>query len=748
MPTQSYRIVLAGNPNVGKSTLFNALTGASQHVGNWPGKTVEKKEGRVDIQGRECFVVDLPGTYSLTAYSIEEIISRDYLIDEKPNAVVAVVDASNLERNLYLVVQLLELEVPVILALNMTDIATKRGLNIDPAALSARLGSVPVIETTHGQLNRVEQLKDAINRLDSAPRPLRVDYGSTLETEIAMLTQRIKASPNLAARYTPRWLAVQLLEDDDNLVERLRAEGGHDDLIDAAASAAARIEATTEEEAATLIADHRYQFIASIVRGTVIRGASASETFSDRVDQIVTHRTWGVPIFLLLMWIVFQFTANVSAPFVEFTEMLFEGPLTRWTVALLGVVGLSETWFESLMVDGVIAGVGGVLVFVPVLFALYLALAVLEDSGYMARSAFVMDRFMTALGLHGKSFLPMMVGFGCTVPAIYATRTLDNETDRKITAFLTPFMSCGARLPVYVLFGTVFFGSNSGTLIFAMYFTGIVVALLTSLLLTKVIYRGRIVPPLVIELPPYRLPALRTVGRDIRRRVSSFVTNAGTVILAASVVLWFMLSVPASGSLSQFNDVEMDNSVFSALSRSIAPALSPAGFGTWEASGALVTGLIAKEVVIATMNQIYVGEEEEPAAESSTFVDDMGEIVTGFGEAMILTGQEIVNIVPRTLNLIPGLSLPDVQFLGGGEDEAIASNSLEQALHSAFTPLAAVAFTVFILLYVPCMATVGAMRQEFGWRWALYQAGYMLLVAWLAAVIVYQGGQLLGWGVA
>lgn len=746
MPAQSYRIVLAGNPNVGKSTLFNALTGAKQHVANWPGKTVEKKEGRVDIQGRECFVVDLPGTYSLTAYSIEEIISRDYLIDEKPNAVVAVVDASNLERNLYLVVQLLELEVPVILALNMTDIAHKRGLNIDPAALSASLGGVPVIETTHGQLNRVEQLKAEINRLDSAPRPLRVDYGPALEIEIAALAQRIEASPALAARYTPRWLAVQLLEDDDNLIERLRAEGGHDDLIDAAALAAARIDEASGEEAATLIADRRYQFIAGIVRGTVVRGSSAAETFSDRVDLIVTHRIWGVPIFLLLMWVVFQFTANVSAPFVEFTEMLFEGPVTRWMVALLAVLGLGDTWVESLAVDGIIAGVGGVLVFVPVLFALYLALAVLEDSGYMARSAFVMDRFMTALGLHGKSFLPMMVGFGCTVPAIYATRTLDNETDRKITAFLTPFMSCGARLPVYVLFGTIFFGSNSGTLIFAMYVTGIVVALLTSLLLTKVIYRGRVVPPLVIELPPYRLPALRTVGRDIRRRVGSFVHNAGTIILAAAVVLWFMLSIPASGSLNQFNDVELEDSVFSAISRGVAPALAPAGFGTWEASGALVTGLIAKEVVIATMNQIYTGEDDEEAIES-TFVEDLGEIATGFGEAVILTGQEVINIVPRTLNLLPGLSLPDVEFLAG-EDEEIASSSLEQALRSAFTPLAAVAFTVFILLYVPCMAAVGAMRQEFGWRWALIQAGYMLLVAWAAAVIVYQGGQLLGWGVA
>jgi ferrous iron transport protein B len=444
----NHTIALAGNPNVGKSTLFNALTGVRQHVGNWPGKTVEKKEGRFSVEGQDYTVVDLPGTYSLTAYSVEEIIARDFIVNENPGTVVAVVDASNLERNLYLVAQILELEVPVIIALNMSDMAKQRGLTIDAAALSERLGGIPVVETVGNRSIGIDQLRRLIMEQTAQPGEniaSKVTYGDALENEISALQAQI-ADDAALSRYHSRWLAIKLLENDEGVLEALQ-ESGHGALISAAEQAASRIESQTGEDAETLITDRRYMFIADVVGGAVTRPRQRGETFSDRLDRVMTHPILGVPIFLLLMWIVFQFTANVSAPFLDWVDGLIGGPLTTWTASILAALGLTGTWFEALVVDGIIAGVGGVLVFVPVLMFLYIAIGILEDSGYMARAAFVMDRVMRAMGLHGKSFLPMLVGFGCTVPAVYATRTLENEEDRKLTGFLATFMSCGARLP-------------------------------------------------------------------------------------------------------------------------------------------------------------------------------------------------------------------------------------------------------------------------------------------------------------
>jgi ferrous iron transport protein B len=745
MAVQATKIALAGNPNVGKSTIFNALTGSRQHVGNWPGKTVEKKEGCLRLGGQDVIVVDLPGTYSLTAYSIEEIISRDFIINEQPGAVVAVVDAANLERNLYLVTQLLELEVPVIVALNMSDIARGRGLTIDAAKLSAKLNGAPVIETVGNSGIGFAALKDAIQQVAAPDRTTlaRITYDNALEREIAPLAKAIHAIPELVRQYRPRWLAIKLLEADSDIAERLAA---YPALIESAEAAAARIENATGEDAETLITDGRYAFISTLISGTLTRPRDAVETPSDRIDRVLTHRYYGVPIFLLLMWVVFQVTANISAPFLDWVDGLIGGPITNWTVGLLGAVGLGGTWFEALLIDGVIAGVGGVLVFVPVLMSLYLAIGVLEDSGYMARAAFVMDRVMRAMGLHGKSFLPMLVGFGCTVPAVYATRTLENEADRKLTGFLVTFMSCGARLPVYVVIGAAFFGAASGNLIFGMYLLGIAVALLTGWALKRTVYRNKPPQPFVMELPPYRAPRLRDVWRQTWERTSSFVRKAGTIILATSIVIWLLMSIPASSG-GGFNDVAPEDSVFGTVAEVVSPVFAPAGFGNWQASGSLITGFIAKEVVVGTMSQIYVGEVEaaEEAEPVPTLVEDLTGIGTSFVEASILTVQEVVNIVPRTVNIIPGIGMAEADFLGAGGEEDDTTD-LESALTQVFTPLAAVAFTVFVLLYTPCMVTVAAMRQEFGTRFTLYQIAYTFAIAWLAAVIVFQGGTLLGLG--
>lgn len=746
-------IALAGNPNVGKSTIFNILTGSRQHTGNWPGKTVEKKEGQLKIGDDEVIVVDLPGTYSLTAYSVEEIIARDFIINENPTAVVAVVDTSNLERNLYLVAQILELDVPVIVNLNMTDVASSRGLKINAAQLSKRLGGLPVVETVGNRAMGIDQLKEAITQVSAHPPKTlpKARYEGVLGTEMAALEAKIKENEKLA-NYQPRWLASKLLEDDQEAIELLNAQGA-DELVEAATAAQARIEEATDEDAETLIADRRYAFIGEITSNVLERPSESVMTTSDKIDKIVTHRVWGLPIFLLMMWIMFQVTANVSAPFLDWVDGFINETVYNWGGSLMTALGLGGTWISDMVTDGIIAGVGGVLVFVPVLLFLYLALGLLEDSGYMARAAFVMDRVMRWMGLHGKSFLPMIVGFGCTVPAVYATRTLENEKDRKLTGFLATFMSCGARLPVYVVFGAAFFGAASGNLIFSMYILGIAVALAVGFVLKQTVYKGQPPAPFVMELPPYRAPRFRDVIRQMWERTRGFVVKAGTVILAVSVVLWLLMAIPMGANAGSFNDVAPEDSVFATVSGVIAPVFAPAGFGTWEASGSLITGFLAKEVVVGTMAVIYApdGEVMEvEAEEATTFLEDVGGAVVSFGEATVLTVQEALNILPRTINIIPGVEVVEFDFLGGAEEEEDTSR-LEIALVNSFNKsagspaagtLAAVAFNVFVLLYVPCMVAVAAMRQEFGSRWMWAQIGFTLGLAWVSAVLVFQVGKL------
>jgi len=467
------------------------------------------------------------------------------------------------------------------------------------------------------------------------------------------------------------------------------------------------------------------------------RSSEQKITLSDRIDRIATHKWLGIPIFLTLMWIVFKLTTDIASPFLDWVDGVINGPFTRWVVALLSALGLSETWVESLFLNGIIAGVGNVLVFVPVLMALYLALAILEDSGYMARAAFVMDRLMRALGLHGKSFLPMIVGFGCTVPALYATRTLENEKDRILTGLLVPFMSCGARLPVYVLFAAIFFPQHAGWVIFGLYVLGIVVAILMGLLLRNTLFKESERMPFVMELPPYRLPNLKGVWTHMWERTGSFVRKAWTIILATSIVVWVLMAVPVGGG--NFAQVDAQQSAFAALSGAISPLFAPAGFGSWEASGALVTGFVAKEVVISTLSQVYgmeAGAEEEEAVPS--FGEDLLEIGTGFVSA---TGDAI--------KAIPGIV--GIQF-GEAEEEGM-DNALMQTIRGSFTatsaghaPLAGLAYMVFVLLYTPCMVAVAAARQELGNRWMWFSVIGQFALAWVISTFLFQFGKLLGIG--
>ncbi|MEJ2413111.1 MAG: ferrous iron transport protein B, partial [Anaerolineales bacterium] len=696
--------------------------------------------------------VDLPGTYSLTAYSIEEIIARDYIVNERPTAVVAVVNAANLDRNLYLVTQLIELGVPVIVALNMTDVARRRGLAISLQGLSERLGGIPVVETIGNRSEGLDDLKTAISLVLEYPHTghIQTNFSGILRKEIDHLGRIIQESETLREDFRSVWLATKLLENDQEVISKLKSQG-EEELLDLAQVSRERIENDTGEDPEILIADQRYQFVDQVIDSAIERPREALITRSEKVDEIVTHKIWGLPIFLLLMWLVFQFTSNVSGPFLDWVDIFINDFIYKWAGQILELVGLGNSWVGSLIRDGVIAGVGGVLVFVPVLLFLYLALGVMEDSGYMARAAFVMDRVMRWMGLHGKSFLPMIIGFGCTVPAVYATRTLDNEKDRKLTAFLATFMSCGARLPVYVVFGAAFFGASSGTLVFGIYLLGIIVALITGFVMKNTIYKSRPPAPFVMELPPYRIPRPRDIWNQMWERTQGFLIKSGTVILGVSMALWLLMAVPAHQDTGLFDEVEPGDSLFGRISSLVAPAFAPAGFGSWQTTGSLMTGLLAKEVIISTMSQIYAVESHQSDAVETSFSQDLFAVSADFGRAAFLTIQEAVNILPRTVNLLPLVDIGELSLLPestGPEGATRLESSLqrsfaESAGSSAAGPIAAVAFNVFVLLYIPCVSAVSAMRQEFGPRWMWAQIIYTLLIAWTAAVVIFQTGKII-----
>lgn len=570
---------------------------------------------------------------------------------------------------------------------------------------------------------------------------LLVDYGREVEQEIAVLEAAMKHLPVLTAQYHPRWLAVKLLEQDTDILEKLKQNTEYAALLAAAEKSVAHLQAVYNDDVDVIIADRRYGWINGLVNEAVMRTDRHNRmTFSDKVDKIVTNRFLGIPIFLVMMWVVFKFTTDVAAPFLEWVDGVIAGPVTRWMAALLMLLGADGTWVESLVLDGVIAGVGGVLVFVPVLMSLYLALAILEDSGYMARAAFVMDRLMHVLGLHGKSFLPMIVGFGCTVPAFYATRTLENQRDRILTGLLVPFMSCGARLPVYVLFAAIFFPKNAGTAIFMMYVIGIVIAILLGIILKKTLFKGEQQGAFVMELPPYRLPTFKGIWINMWERTSAFVRKAWTLILGISIVIWLLLAIPTVAG-EKFAEVDVDQSAFASAASFIAPAFQPAGFGSWEASGSIITGLVAKEVVVSTLSQAYAVEEAEEATEAATptFWQDLGEIGVSFVGAAVDTVKALPSLV--------GINLFEE------EEEEEEPTALMAAIEAGFNQssgghgaLAGLAFMLFTLLYTPCMVAIAAQRQEFGAKWMWFSVIGQFVLAWLVAVVVFQTGVLLGLG--
>ncbi len=715
-------IAVAGNPNSGKSTLINAIAGTRLHVGNWPGVTVEKKEALFDRGDVTIRLVDLPGTYSLSPYTQEEIVARDYLVRERPDAVIDVVDATNLERNFYLTIQLMELGIPMVVALNIHDEALKKGYRIDVPVMEEMLGVRVVPTVATGRTGLAELIDAAANAaVDPAARaPRQLNYGEDLEAAAEEVSRRIRdRHPSLSAQGLPlRWFAFKAIEQD------VQASGPAADV--AALTSGGALDHLREahgDDMESHLADVRYGLAGGIVREVLKKPAAAKRELTERIDAVVLNRALGIPIFLAAMWVVFKLTFDVSKPFADWLSFVIGGPLKSWAERLLNAAGAAD-WVVSLVTEGVIAGVGSVLVFVPVIFAMMFFITFLEGSGYMARAAFVMDRAMHAVGLHGKSFIPLLLGFGCNVPGIYATRTLENPRDKVLTALLIPLMSCGARLPVYVVFIGAFFASQAGAVLWTLYVLGIALAIVMGAIFKRTLFRGE-APMFIMELPPYRMPSGKSLAIHTWEKGKHFLIKAGTYILAVSVLVWFLLNLPWGVETKK-------DSYLGQVGQVVAPVLAPLGFGTWEAASSLISGIIAKEIVVGTMGEVYAAKAEEEKKAPTTFARDIREIGVSFAGAFGKAGENVVASV--------GLST-----LSAEEDEK--RGGLKTAVRKTFTPLSAFAFSVFVLLYMPCVVVAIAMRQEFGtWKWFGVAFVYQMGLAWIAAFIVYQGGKLFGWG--
>ena len=675
--TRTMKVALAGNPNCGKTTLFNALTGSNQYVGNWPGVTVEKKEGTAHLGDRSITVVDLPGIYSLSPYSMEEIVARDFIIGEGPDAVIDIVDATNLERNLYLTVQLLELERPLVLALNFMDEVKARGDQIDVERLSKELG-VPVVPITAKTGEGLDELLQVAHRqmhlgVTYEPDDLYDDFTHDIHHRMGELIHDYAYAANLPAH----WASIKLLEGDGIVAKALNLPADVQDKLDAIIAEYEASSALGDRE--TLVADSRYRYIERVVHASVVKGkGSEGPTLTEKIDRIVTGKYTALPLFLCAMLVMFVITFGPFGSWLQDGVSALIDLFSGWLEGALTAAGAPAVVI-SLACDGIISGVGGVLSFLPQIALLFFFLSFLEDSGYMSRAAFIMDRLLRRFGLSGKAFIPMLMGFGCSVPAIMGARTMENEKDRRMTILLIPFMSCSAKLPVYGLLSAAFFGPWAGLVVFGLYVIGMAVGILSGILFKHTLFAGE-PAPFVLELPPYRFPSMENIATHVWQKVKGFLVKAGTLILAMSIVLWLLQSFDFS--LHMVDDAA--NSMLGTLGALIAPVFAPLGFGFWQAAVALLTGFIAKEMVVSSLSMFY------------------------------------------------GFSLT-------------AAGTAVAAAMTGFTPLSAFSMLVFILLYVPCVAATSTMAKELGSaKWTVFSVCWQIGVAYVVSLLVHTVGLALG----
>lgn len=663
-------IALVGNPNSGKTTLFNELTGSNQHIGNWPGVTVEKKFGKAKINGTTVNIVDLPGIYSLATMSVEEVITREYVEKGDIDVIINIVDASNIERNLFLTLQLLEMGKPMIIALNMMDVLKYRGIEVDTKLLSSYLKTpiVPIIASKRKGIQEV--LKKAVNQAGIVASPL--DYYSESTNN---MIKKVEENLSHNEEFIPHH-AIRFIEEGPEVTI-----GWDIDVVQVA-----HLNEWVEEQFTTkdldrdmIIADEKYNYISSILKGVLVKTKKDQESISDKIDKVMTHRVFAIPIFLAIMYGVFYMAFG---PLGGFIKGYFESGIEWFIISVANILvrmNVSDIVY-GLVVEGILGGVGAVLSFLPEISMLFLMLSLLDSSGYMSRAAFIMDRVFRRFGISGRSFIPMLMGFGCTVPALMATRTLENEKERRLTMFIIPFMSCGAKFPVYAIFAAAFFASNQATVVFSIYVLGIVVAIVSGVILKQFISKGK-ATNFIMELPEYRLPTFKSLFIATWERIRGFVINAGTVILVAMIVIWLLQSFNFQLELVS----DSADSIFGTIGRSIAFIFAPLGFGEWRAAMSLIVGFVAKEAVVGTLGVLY-----------------------GVGEGV--------------------LESPDL---------------LAGPLRTVFTPLSAYSFMVFTLLYLPCIAAFATLKREMNsWKWTFLAVGYQTGVAWIVAFLVYQIGSI------
>lgn len=788
---KTLHVALTGNPNSGKTTIFNNLTGSRQHVGNYSGVTVEKKEGYRKFRQYELLLVDLPGTYSLTTYSPEEVVARNFIVQETPDVVVDIVDASNLERNLYLAVQLLELERPFVLALNMIDVAESRQLKINDQILSEKL-SVPVARTIGTRSTGTDSLLEAVVKTAYKKRvvPFSIDYGPDIETDIHQLETRLD-SVQQKLKYPRRWLAMKLLENDQDIITRVRDVAGGAEIIQYSIVLREELQKQSGEDPEMTLAGLRYKFVGELYRQAVEERPNHELTMSDKIDKILTNRVIGIPIFLGLMWLVFTLVFTVG----KYPQ--------DWLAQAIGASGdfigqhLPDGDLKSLVVDGIFGGVGSVISFLPLILILFFAISLLEDSGYMARAAFVMDRIMRKVGLHGKSFIPLLLGFGCGVPAIMGTRTLENPRDRLVTILVSPLMSCSARLPIYsVLIGAFFSSDIAGNVLFSLYLLGIILAIAMARVFRSVLFKGT-TEPFIMELPPYHWPTMKSVVIHMWEKSYLYLKKAGTIILAVSILMWFLTNFPSDVPYTQDYGAASDQAEAQFAQQVDEDINQPLN----------ITAIEDNEPLKSTIDKIVAVNEEfkqatddldddSQLASLSTKKDDDLKAIQSENETVFdmanhyvelkddlddtkdnldktkaaeKIGQSYAGAIGKFLEplgrplgfdwkmnvaLIAGFSAKEVVVgtLGtiysvGDVGEKTLPLQAALAADPVFNPLIAYTFMVFCLVYSPCLAAIATIKRETNsWKWAFFAAAYTTGLAWVMAFIVYQGGLLLGIG--
>jgi len=730
-------IVLVGNPNCGKTTLYNYASGSKEHVGNYGGVTVDAKNAKFKQDGYTFNITDLPGTYSLTAYSPEELFVRQYIIDNVPDVVINVVDSSNLERNLYLTTQLIDLDIKVVVALNMYDELIEKGARFDYESLGRMIG-IPFIPTISSKGKGISELFskviDVYEDKEKSLRHIHINYGKITENCIKSVQEKIKIieNSNFLVKLSSRFLAIKLLEKDKDAFKTIENFSNSHEIIESVNHNIKLLEESLRDDSETIITDAKYGFIAGALKETYKESTKVRRKKTEIIDTFLTHKVFGFPIFIFFMWLTFQSTFSFGKYPMELIEWLVEK--TGFLVSNY----MQEGMLKDLIIDGIIGGVGGVIVFLPNILILFFFISLMEDTGYMARVAFIMDKIMHKIGLHGKSFIPLLMGFGCNVPAIMSTRTLENRNDRLLTMLINPFMSCSARLPVYLVFVTAFFPKYAGTVLFSIYGIGIILAITVAIIFKKTIFKNEEVP-FVMELPPYRIPTIRTTTKHMWNKGKQYLKKMGGVILIASVIIWALGYFPLNENLlatyenkiskvetdynikiSQLSDesqiidltIEKDSIIKELLTEKSAkqhsetyigkigqfvqPVMQPLGFD-WKMSVAIITGIAAKEIVISTLGVLYQVDEEIDA-EKSTLQSKLQKETYKSGKKK---GQKV------------------------------------------FNPVVALAFLMFTLIYFPCIAVIAAIKKESGnWKWAAFTIFYTTAIAWLVSFLVYQIGSL------